>query len=216
MDIRMDDTEAIAAGIMADAEAEAASVVAEAEAYAASVGARAAEQAQLAEREAAAKAVAQAQAIRADAASKAAIERRKGSLSLQEGIAASVVARAIELVAAMRSSPGYRDVLRAWIAEAAIGLSADSATVNAAKEDLPFIDEALLREAEAEARSSTGKPVSLRKVEGDPVLGQGVYLVADGGRLAYDNRVAARLERDKTAVRRRVYEALAAAAEVKA
>lgn len=216
MDIRMNDTEAIAAGILADAEAEAASIVAEAEAYAASVKARAVEQAIVVAREAAAKAAAQAQAIRADAASKAAIERRKGSLSLQEGIAASVVARATELLTAMRSSPGYRDVLCAWIAEAAIGLSAESATVNAGKEDLPLIDEALLRKAEAQALAATGKAVSLRKIEGDPVLGQGVYLVADGGRLAYDNRVATRLERDRTAVRRRVYEALADAAEVKA
>lgn len=212
MDIRTNDTEAMAAGILADAEAEATALLAEARAYAAASAARAAEQAQVLAREAAAKAAAQAEAIRADAASKAAIERRKGALSLEEGIASSIVARAVELLAELRSSPGYREALLGWIVEAAIGLSADSAAVNAAKEDLPLIDEELLREAEAAVLAATGKATRLRVRPGDPVLGQGVYLTADDGRLAYDNRVSARLDRERTAVRRLVYERLAAAA----
>ena len=89
-----------------------------------------------------------------------------------------------------------------------MGLSAESATVNASMDELPLLDDALLREAEAEALAATGKATRLRKVDGDPTIGQGVYLVADGGRLAYDNRVATRFERERTEIRKRIYRAL--------
>jgi len=103
---------------------------------------------------------------------------------------------------------GYRDTLRRWIVEAAIGLSSEAATVNASMLELPLIDEALLREAEAEVLATTGKATRLSRLDGDPLPGQGVYLVAEGGRLAYDNTIATRLERGRTEIRKRIYKAL--------
>ncbi len=202
------DAEDIVAGILADADAEAARILAEAGSYAVQSAARAADQAATIAREPAAKAEAQAAVIQADTLAKATIESRKRSLRLQESLSGVIVERAAATIAALVAQPGYRDILRLWIVEALVGLSAEAATVNASMAELPLIDEALLREAEAEALAATGKATRLRRVEGDPVIGQGVYLLAEGGRLAYDNRVATRFERNKAEIRKLIYEAL--------
>ena len=202
MEERSSDAEDIVAGILADADAEAVRIAAEAEAYAAQSAARAADQAATIAREAAAKSEAQAAVIQADTLAKATIESRKRSLRLQESLSGVIVERAVSTIAATVAGLGYRDILRGWIVEAAIGLSSEAATVNASMNELPLIDEDLLRLA------ATGKATRLRRVEGDPVIGQGVYLLAEGGRLAYDNRVATRFERNKADIRKLIYKAL--------
>jgi vacuolar-type H+-ATPase subunit E/Vma4 len=208
MEEHASDAEDIVAGILADADAEVARILAEAAAYAAQSAARAADQAATIAREAAAKAEAQAAVLQADTLAKATIESRKRSLRLQESLSGVIVERAAATIAALAARSGYRDILRLWIAEALVGLSAEAATVNASMAELPLIDEELLRAAEAEALAATGKATRLRRVEGDPVIGQGVYLLAEGGRLAYDNRVATRFERNKADIRKLIYEAL--------
>jgi vacuolar-type H+-ATPase subunit E/Vma4 len=203
-----ENTVRIVAGILADAEAEAARIVAEAEAYAASTSERVANQAATIEREAAAKAEALAAGIALDAQAKAAMERRRNALLLQESLASSIVVKAEKALAKAMGQPGYRETLRRWIVEAAIGLSTEVATVNASMHELPLIDEALLQEAEVEVLASTGKATRLSRLDGNPLTGQGVYLVAEGGRLAYDNTIATRLERGRTEIRKLIYKAL--------
>jgi len=198
----------IVSGILADAEAEAARIVAEAEAYAAGAAERAAGQTATLVREATAKADALAAGIAQDAQAKAAMERRRNILLLQESLASGIVLKAEKALSETMGQPGYRDTLRRWIMEAAIGLSTESATVNASMHELPLIDDALLREAEAGVLAATGKATRLSRLEGDPLPGQGVYLVAEGGRLAYDNTIATRLERGRTEIRKRIYKAL--------
>jgi vacuolar-type H+-ATPase subunit E/Vma4 len=200
--------EALVDGILADADAEAARITAEAQAYAAASIARAEEQARTILRESAAKADAQVAAIKADAEAKIAIERRKRVLRMQENMARDVVERAARKLSAMVGTPDYRNILRGWIAEAAVGLSAAAASVNASMDELGLIDDTLLRAAEADVLAATGKATSLRLLKGDPSIGQGVYLLADGGKLAYDNRVATRLERRRTEIRKLIYKAL--------
>ena len=203
-----ENTVRIVAGILADAEAEAARIVAEAEAYATSTSERAAAQAATIEREAAAKAEALAASIALDAQAKAAMERRRNALLLQESLASGIVLKAEKALGQAMGQSGYRDTLRCWIVEAAIGLSTEGATVNASMHELPLVDEALLREAEAEVLAATGKATRLSRLTGDPLPGQGVYLMAEGGRLAYDNTVATRLERGRSEIRKLIYKAL--------
>lgn len=200
--------EALVDGILADADAEAARITAEAQAYAAASIARAQEQAATILRESAKKAETQVAAIKADAEARIAIERRKRVLRMQENLARDVVGRVADRLAAMVGTPAYRNVLRGWIAEAAVGLSAASASVNASMDELRLIDDALLRAAEADVLAATGKATHLHLLTGDPSIGQGVYLLADGGKLAYDNRVATRLERRRTEIRKLIYKAL--------
>jgi vacuolar-type H+-ATPase subunit E/Vma4 len=203
-----ENTVRIVTGILADAEAEAARIVAEAESYAVSVSQRAEAQAATIAREAAAKAEVLAGGIAMDAQAKAAMERRRNALLLQESLASGIVIKAEKALAKIMGQPGYRDTLRRWIVEASIGLSTGAATVNASMHELPLIDVALLREAEEEVLAATGKATRLSRLEGDPLPAQGVYLMAEGGRLAYDNTVATRLERGRTEIRKRIYKAL--------
>ncbi len=198
----------IVAGILADADAEAARLVADAEAYAQAAAARAREQAALIARDAEAKSASQLADIEADARAKAQLERRKRSLQLQEGLERDILARAKARFAAMMAEPGYKTVLRAWIAEAALGLSVDAASVNASMDELPLIDDELLRGAEADAFAASGKRTRLVKLEGDPLTSQGISLTAEGGKLAYDNRVLTRLERNRSDIRRLMHDAL--------
>ncbi|HAE21672.1 MAG TPA: hypothetical protein DCG47_05025 [Spirochaetaceae bacterium] len=202
------DVQDIVAGILADADAEATRIVAEAEAYAESAAARAREQAALIAREAKAKADVQIASIEAEARAKAQLERRKRSLQLQEGLERDILAKAKGRLAAMMAEPAYKSVLRAWIAEAALGLSVDAALVNASMDELGLIDDGLLRAAEEDAFAASGKRTRLVKLEGDPLTGQGINLMAEGGKLAYDNRVATRLERNRSDIRRIMYDAL--------
>ena len=208
MERTTDDTGAIVSGILADAAAEGAKLVAEAEAYALSSAARAKDQAEAILREAAAKAASQAAALMADARAKLAIERRQRTLQLQENLARELLGRARTRLADMAGEPGYRDVLRLWIAEAATGLAAESATVAASGGEMALVDDGLLREAAALAAAETGKPCALRKVTGESGKAQGVYLAADGGRFAYDNRVETRFERERAALRKLIYTSL--------
>jgi vacuolar-type H+-ATPase subunit E/Vma4 len=208
METTTDDTSAIVSGILADAEAEGARLVAEAELYGTSSATRANDQAATIAREAAAKAAAQAAAILADAGAKLAIERRRRTLLLQEGMARDLLGRARTRLDSMIGEPGYRDVLLRWIGEAAVGLSAASATVAASAREMALIDDGLLREAAAYAAGETGEPCALRKAEGVAGAAQGVYLVADGGRFAYDNRMETRFERERGALRKLIYKAL--------
>ncbi|PKL07353.1 MAG: hypothetical protein CVV51_14560 [Spirochaetae bacterium HGW-Spirochaetae-7] len=201
-------TERIVAGIFADADAEAARMVAEAESLAAAALDGAREQILAMERDAKAKTDAQVATIAADAKAKAAIESRKNSLLLQESLSREIVGRATAVIADEVRKSGYREVLRGLLTEAAIGLSVESASVNASMEELPLMDDALLRQVEADVLAATGKQTRLSRVSGDPRVGQGVYLVAEGGRLAYDNGIATRLERERTEIRKRIYQAL--------
>jgi vacuolar-type H+-ATPase subunit E/Vma4 len=200
--------EKIVAGILADAGAEALRLVEEAQAVALATKARADEQAATLRREAAAKSEAQATAILADAEAKVVMEHRKNSLALQEKLARGIVDRAMLTIARLVGEPAYPGILRAWIVEASIGLSVASAVVNASGPEMLLLDDALLASAEAEVLATTGKAVKLVKSSQEPLTGQGVYLTASDGRLAYDARVATRFERERTTIRKMIYKAL--------
>lgn len=208
METSTDDTGAIVSGILADAAAEGARLVAEAEAYAVSSAVRSKDQAETILREAGAKAASQAAALLSDARAKLAIERRQRTLQLQENLARELLGQARTKLAAMVGKAGYRDVLGRWIAEAAMGLAAESATVTASGAEMALIDDTLLREAAALSAAETGTPCALRKASGEPGKAQGVYLAADGGRFAYDNRVDTRFERERAALRKLIYTSL--------
>jgi vacuolar-type H+-ATPase subunit E/Vma4 len=206
--IKDHDADRIISGILADADAEVANMIATAEEQAASNLARANEQATTILREARERVAAQVAAIQADAIARMATERRRISLRRQEEQIRTLENQVRQHLAGLTSQAGYADILRAWIVEAAIGLSVAAASVNASLAELPLINATLLRAAAADILAQTGKAVSLRRVDGDPLPGQGVYLVADGGRLAYDNRVAARMDRYRSAIRRIIHSTL--------
>jgi vacuolar-type H+-ATPase subunit E/Vma4 len=199
----------LVAGIAQDAAAEAERILGEAEKAAEDRTRGARDQAQALIQQAESKAEEQAERVRAQSDSSLRMERRRISLKLQEQAVQEVLNRVRRRLAEMIGTREYRDVLLAWIVEAAIGLGAAEAAVNASAAERKQIDRKLLQEAESKVRELTGKKVSLKLAEGDPLIPQGVVLKAADGRMEFNNQVATRLLRRQSEVRKVIQDTLA-------
>jgi vacuolar-type H+-ATPase subunit E/Vma4 len=159
-------------------------------------------------REAREKADSQARALRNQALASARMESKRILLKLREEVLRRVLGRARDKLAAAVKQSGYRQVLLGWIVEAAIGLNAPEATASVSAPERALLDEALLHEAEDEIKQLTGRNVSLKAAEGDPLVGQGVVLASTDGRVIFNNQVSTRFLRYQSEIRQIVYEAL--------
>lgn len=137
-------------------------------------------------------------------------EQRKLRLKAQEELFAKAMGRVKEKLQALTEQSDYRSILKGWIAEGAIGLSEDELKVNASEQELKLITNDLLREAEAEVKTVTGRSVQIERADGPPLQKQGVFLTAREGRLAFNNLAEARLERYSTVIRRMIYQRMEA------
>jgi vacuolar-type H+-ATPase subunit E/Vma4 len=195
-------------GIAQDARAEALRLVQEAEKSAAERREAAAGQAAQILEEARRKSDEQAASLKRQAASTAKMQAKRIALRVREQAARQVLERARERLEKMIGTPEYREVLLGWTVEAAIGLGQTEATVNASAPELPLLDAGFLAEAERRASELSGRAVRLTKAAGEPLAGQGVVLVAHGGRLAYNNQVSTRLLRRQMEVLKMIYDGL--------
>lgn len=208
MDNERDDAADLIESIGRDVEKQIGDLEAEAETYGKNRRETARAQAREILRKAEASANLQCEILARNAESKAAIERRKTALRVREQVLQETLEQARRIVTERLASPEYAGVLKNWIVEASVGLSVPEASVNASKEELPLITDALLRDAEAEAEALTGKSIRLKGVEGDPLPVQGILLTAKGGHLAYNNQVPTRFLRAQTAIRKRIHAVL--------
>jgi vacuolar-type H+-ATPase subunit E/Vma4 len=94
------------------------------------------------------------------------------------------------------------------IVEAAVGLGANSALVNATVEERALIDESLLEEAKKRVKELTGRDVELRLSTEQPLSRQGVVLTAIDGKTAYNNQVEMRFLRFYPRIRKHIYKKL--------
>jgi vacuolar-type H+-ATPase subunit E/Vma4 len=191
-------------GIAQDAGAETEKIIAEAEKAAEERIHGAQEQAKAMVLQAESKAEEQAERIRAQSASSLRMERRRTHLRMQEQAVQEVLSRTRRRLAEMIGSPEYRDVLLAWIVEAAIGLGVEQATVNASAPERKQIDKRLLKDAQSKLMELTGREVSLTLAEGGPLIPQGVVLKAADGRVEFNNQVTTRLLRQQSEIRKMI------------
>jgi len=208
MEAELEEERNLLAGIAREADRKAAEIEEEAASYARTRVEAARIRAQEILRKAEETAAAQCESVRRNAESRAAVEARKASLRGRDGLIQETLEAARRIVAEAESGPGYTEVLRLWIVEAAVGLSAPEARVNASREELPRITDELLREAERGVLEYTGKPVRLSRVEGDPLPAQGIVLTAPDGRLAYNNQLSTRFLRAQSEIRKRMHAVL--------
>jgi len=82
------------------------------------------------------------------------------------------------------------------------------AEVNTSAAERPWVDRALLAEAEQEVARSVGREVRLALSPAQPLLGPGVVLASPNGRVAYNNQVNTRLLREQTRIRSLIHGAL--------
>ena len=102
----------------------------------------------------------------------------------------------------------YRSVLIGWLTEAAIGLEAESARVNASPPELKLIDDRVLSEVSRRVRRQTSRQIELMLSDAEPLKSQGVVLTAADGRTAFNNQVRTRMLRSKREIQMLIYNTL--------
>ena len=194
--------------IMDDARGEAARTVEAAEQSAATRRAAGEAQGVRLRQEAESAAAARTEEIRRRLATRLSIDDRRERLRLREQVSAAVLAEVRRRLDLLAGQPAYRDVLTAWIVEAAIGLGAEEAGVNATARERKLIDDAMLDDCVREVDRIAGRRVRLTLSSEQPLLSQGVVLTAGGGKVAYNNQVSTILLRLQSQIRRLIADRL--------
>jgi len=199
---------ALFAGIDMDVRAEAKEIVAEAQKQAREKEKYAEKKAESILNAARKQAQEQAEQIRAKMRARTALEIKQRAMRVQTEVVEEVTRLAEKKLAAMVGQDSYRSVLRDWIVEAAVGLGADSALINASEPERAMIDERLIAEAHERIEACSGMRVKLELSDSPPLADQGVILTAADGRTAYDNRLKTRILRKQRGIRTLIYDAL--------
>ena len=204
---------AMIAGIEEDARREEERVIADAET-------QVAEKAKYAEKKVASllndarqKADEEVASLRHKAVSSAEREIRRRLLQSRDALVQHIMGRVEDRLTAMAGTPEYRSVLIAWIAEAAVGLDAEIAYVNASEAERASIDDGLLWEARERVKSRTGKDVTLTVSDTPPLELQGVLLTTADGHIAFNNQVRTRISRKRREIQTLIYDAVFAAGQ---
>ncbi|MFC1635654.1 V-type ATP synthase subunit E [Planctomycetota bacterium] len=136
------------------------------------------------------------------------LEAKRMSMRIQDSIVQDIMNRVEQKLGSMIDDPNYKPVLIDWITEAAIGLDAESAEVNASERERTMIDSELLSEAGRKVHERTGKQVTLTLSTAQPLKAQGVVVTAADGRTAFNNQVKTRMLRRQRDIRVKIYNAL--------
>jgi vacuolar-type H+-ATPase subunit E/Vma4 len=208
MEPQEQDKAALISDIESDARAEAAGILKEAEAQAADKKRYAQQQVESILNEARVKARDRAEAIQKKAAWAAQREVKRRSLRRRADVLQDVLDRVEKRLAAMIDDGEYRSSLVNWIAEAAVGLGASRAEVNASEKERAMIDDRLLSEAAEKVRTTTGAQVALGLSASPPLAAQGVVLTASDGRTAFNNQVTTRMLRSRREIHAMIHDCL--------
>ena len=199
---------ALIAGILEDARIEEEKIIKDAENQAAEKRKYAEQKIESLLKDAEEKAEEQAKIIKRKMLSGVELEIKRLSMRTQDSIIQDILNRVETKLNTLIGNEGYRSILTDWITEAAIGLDAESANVNATEKERVMIDNELLTKASQKAHKLTGKQVALTLSDESPLKIQGVVLTAADGRTAFNNQIKTRMQRCQRDIRRMIYEAL--------
>lgn len=146
--------------------------------------------------------------IKEESESAIATETKRIRLQSRDRIMKMVIREAQKRLQAKIGDSDYPDILKNWIVEAAIGLQAEEAEVNASSKEIKLITASLLKKTEKEARQKGEINVRLTKSKNGPLNVQGVVLTDKAGKRAYNNQVPTRINRFKTDIRNVIYKEL--------
>jgi vacuolar-type H+-ATPase subunit E/Vma4 len=134
------------------------------------------------------------------------LEVKRRSMHAQDAVNQDILDQVEKKLFTMISDPNYRSVLINWITEAAVGLDAESALVNASEKERMLIDDNLLSEAMNKIHTQSGRKVELKLSDGRPLTSQGIVLTAADGRTAFNNQVKTRILRKQRKIRSLIYD----------
>lgn len=199
---------ALISGIEADARAEEEKIIKEAEAQAAEKRKHSEKKIESLLNDAQEKAKEQAETAKNKIISAAEREVKRCSMRVRDTIMQNIMDRVEKKLSSMTGDENYRSVLVNWITEAAIGLGAESARINASEEERALINDHMLSEIARRIQKQTGKQTSLTLSDAKPLLSQGVVLTAADGRTAFNNQVRTRMLRKQREIRTLIYNTL--------
>ena len=202
------DGAAIISGIEADALTEGQQIVREAENQAAEKRSYTEKKIESLLGDAQKEATQQAEKVKKKMLSGVELELKRRSMNVRSTVMRDIIGKVENKFDSMIGDGNYRTSLVSWIIEAAIGLDAQSAHINASEKELGFIDDGLISEVTEKVRDKTGKQISLQLSKSPPLKNQGVVLTADDGRTAYNNQVKTRMLRKEREIRMAIYDAL--------
>jgi len=199
---------ALILGIETDARAEEEKIIKEA-------GTQAAEKRKYAEKkvesllnDARKKAEEQAEAAGKKIISAAEREVKRRAMRVRDAVMQKIMDRAEQKLSSMTGDENYRSVLINWITEAAVGLGAESARINASEKERALINDRMLSEIARRIQKQTGRQTSLTLSDEKPLQSQGVVLTAADGRTAFNNQVRTRMLRKQREIRTLIYNTL--------
>ena len=199
---------ALISGIEKDARAEQQKIIDEAQAQAAEKKKYSEKKVESLLAEARAKAQEQAEAAKKKIISATEREVKRRSMGIRDVVMQEIMDRVEKKLGSMSGDENYRHALIGWLTEAAIGLDAKSARVNASAQELRLIDERMLSEVSRRVRKQTGRQVELILSDTEPLKSQGVVLTAADGRTAFNNQVKTRMLRKKREIQMLIYSTL--------
>ncbi len=199
---------ALISGIETDARAEQEKIIKEAETQAAEKRKYSRKKIESLLDEARTKAQEQAEAAKKKIISTADREAKRRSMRIRDTVMQDITDRVQKKLGSMTGDDNYRSALTGWLTEAAIGLDAESARVNASPEELKLIDDRVLSEVSRRVRKQTGRQIELTLSDAEPLKSQGVILTAADGRTAFNNQVRTRMQRNKREVQMLIYDTI--------
>jgi vacuolar-type H+-ATPase subunit E/Vma4 len=199
---------ALISGIEADARAEEEKIIKEAQDQAAEKKKYAEKKIEDILAEARTKAKEQSETAKKQIISLADREVKRRYMHIQNVVMNDIMSRVEKKFSEMIGDENYKPILKEWLTEAAIGLDAETATVNASQEELRLIDEVMLSEVAKGYQNRTGKSVTLTLCQDQPLKLQGVILTAADGRTAFNNQVRTRMLRYKRQIQTLIHDKL--------
>ncbi|MCK4887277.1 MAG: hypothetical protein KAS96_07795 [Planctomycetes bacterium] len=127
------------------------------------------------------------------------VKRRK--LKVRNEVVKEIINRVEKKIEAQMAAEAYRDFLIDWLTEAAIGLGAESAEINASQRERQLIDEQLISDVKDKVQAYNNNQVELELSQSQPLKDQGVVLVSSDGRTAYNNQMKTRIMRQERIIR---------------
>ncbi len=133
------------------------------------------------------------------------LEVKRRSMHARDAVMQDIINKVEKKLSTMISDTNYRSVLINWITEAAIGLDAESAQINASEKERMLIDNNLISEAMEKIHTQSGRKTELKLSDGQPLKSQGVVLTAANGRTAFNNQIKTRMLRNQRKIRSLIY-----------
>jgi len=200
--------EALISSIETDARAEEEKIIREAEHQAADINKYTEKNIESLLNTARKKAHKQAEAIKQKITSEVELEIKRRFLRTRLTVIEHIMNRAEKKFYALTDDQNYKTVLIDWITQAALGLDAEKAQINASAKEKPLIDDQLLADVRDKFYALTGRQISLTWTGKPPLDSQGIVLTTVDGRIAFNNQVKTRMSRKRREIHRLIHEAL--------